>query len=124
MSTLYVIFQSHDDQIQSDDCTTRWSDSIQCSIPISGLYEGKSTNIMVMTGDENDIRNWILENVGKVVESTIEECESIGQTISPEGSTYSVEEYDGGSLISKTYTAGPFTIENGQTWTLTELVES
>lgn len=128
MSTIYVIFQSAtDDHIRSSDCTTRWPDTILCSIPLSGLYDDydstscdqKITNLMIMTGDETEIRDWISENEGKVFESNEEEMNLIGQSISPEGSTIVIIDNEDGTIYEKTYTASEFTITDGQTWTLT-----
>lgn len=120
MSTIYVKFQSDSDTVLSNNCTTRWSNLILCNIPISGIHEDKYTNLMVMTGDEELIRGWISENSTKVVELSEEEGNTIGQEISPEGTTIIIEDYENGKIFRKTYTAGEFTITNGQIWTLTD----
>lgn len=103
-------------KFQSDDCTTRWSDEIGCNIPMSGLYEEKYTNLMIMTGDEAIIDAWLAENVGKVIEITEEEGDAIGQTIVPEGTTTVQQSVDGEIIM----VAGLFTMASGQTWSIVE----
>ncbi len=109
MSTIYVKFQSNNELVRSDNCTTRWADSISCNIPMSGIYEGKYTNLMIMEGDETEINNWLAENVGKVIEITEEEGDAIGQTIVPEGTTTVQQSVD-----------GEITMVGGQIWTPSE----
>jgi len=123
MSTIYVQFTSSSDTVLSKDCTTRWADSIGCHIPMCGQYTEKYTNLMVMTGDEQEIQDWLSENIGKVVEITEEEGDAIGQLICPEGTTTVIREHEGDGVYEKTYTAGLFTMSEGQTWTLTDSVE-
>lgn len=117
MSTIYVKFQSNNELVQSDDCTTRWSDNISCNIPMSGIYEGRYTNLMIMTGDETEINNWLSENIGKVIEITEKDGNLIGQAIVPEGTT-SVQTIED---VEVTFVAGLFTIAGGQTWTPVEM---
>ena len=119
MSIIYVKFQSKNDVIQSSDCTTRWPNEICCNIPMSGIYEGKYTNLMIMTGDETIIDKWLADNVGKVVKITEEEGDIIGQTIVPEG-TKNIQETIDGKI---TLVAGLFTMAGGQTWTPAEVSE-
>jgi len=119
MATVYVKFQSDNDVVQSDDCTTRWPNEISCNIPMSGIYEEKYTNLMIMTGDEAIIDEWLADNVGKVVEMTEEEGDTIGQTMVPEGTTSVQETIDGEIIL----VAGLFTMAGGQTWTPAEVSE-
>lgn len=123
MSTLYVRFMSDSDTVLSENCTTRWPDTVGCHIPMSGQFTGKYTNLMVMTGDEQEIQDWLLENVGKVIEVAEEEATLIGQTMVPEGTTSEINELVGDTMYIKTYTAGVFTITEGQEWTETGSVE-
>lgn len=119
MATVYVKFQSDNDVVLSDDCTTRWPDEIGCSIPMSGLYDDKYTNLMIMTGDEAVIDEWLAENIGKVVEITEEDGDAIGQVMVPEGTTSTQQTADG----EITLVAGLFTIAGGQTWSIVEIPE-
>lgn len=123
MATIYVKFTSSSDKVISSDCTTRWNDSIKCSIPMSKIYGDKYTNLMIMTGDPEEINDWITENSDKVVELTEAEINAIGKDMVPEGTTNVIIEEDGGKLYEKTYTAGEFTITGGQEWTLTNNVD-
>ena len=125
MATIYVKFQAQDTDglVHSTDCTTRWPDSVSCSIPMSGVYGEKYTNLMKMTGDEIEIRNWISTNSGKVIELTEEECNTIGQEMIPEGTTSVIDESEGDKIYRRTYTASEFSIITGQTWTLTESLD-
>jgi len=109
--------------VLSENCTTRWPDTVGCHIPMSGQYTEKYTNLMIMTGNEQEIQDWLSENVGKVVELTEEEATGIGQTMVPEGTTIEVDELIGDTLYRITYTADEFTMENGQNWTETDSVE-
>jgi len=86
---------------------------------MSNVYETKYTNLMIMTGDEEVIRDWIAYNLTKVIEISEEEGNVIGQAMVPEGTTQVIQEADGGRLFEKTYTAGEFTLAGGQTWELT-----
>lgn len=116
MAVVYVKFQSDNEVVLSHDCTTRWPDDIGCNIPMSGIYDGKYTNLMIMTGDEAEIDAWLAENPGKVIEITEEEGDAIGQTIIPEGTTSTQQTVDGEITI----VAGLFTMAGGQTWTPVE----
>ena len=89
--TIYVLYQSSSDTVQPSDCTTRWSDNIHCNIPLSGIYDNKYTNLMIMEGDPEEIRTWISENSGKVTEKTLEAINLVGQTIVPEGTEFQTE---------------------------------
>lgn len=119
MSIIYAKFQSENDKVLSKDCTTRWSDNIKCNIPMSGIYENKYTNLMILDGDEQLINSWLADNVGKVVEITEEDGDIIGQTMVPEGTTTVQQNVDG----EVTLVAGLFTIAGGQTWTPVEIPE-
>ena len=123
MATIYVKFQSSSNTVHSHDCTTRWPDEVGCSIPMSGLYKSKYTNLMKMTGLTTVITSWISENPGKVVKITESQANIIGQTISPEGTERMVREEEDGVLCENTYTAGLFTMADGQSWELTDSVE-
>jgi len=114
--TKYVRFQSNNELVLSHDCTTRWSDSVGCNIPMSGIYNGQYTNLMIMTGDESIIDAWLADNAGKVVEITEEEGNLIGQAIVPEG-TIVTSLFDGGEI---SLVAGVFTMSGGQSWTPVE----
>jgi len=120
MATVYIKFSSSSEQVHSDDCTTRWDDDIRCSIPMSGLYEEKYTNLMKIIGDEEKIDEWVAENNGKVEELSETEINVIGQSMVPEGTIRTIEEIgDDNRLYRMTYTAGEFTMSDGQDWTLT-----
>jgi hypothetical protein len=116
MSTIYVKFKSDNELVQSDDCTTRWPDSVSCSITMSGIYNEQYTNLMIMGGDETEINNWIDSNSGKVEIISEEEGNIIGQTISPEGTIGTQLTPDGEVSV----VAGLFTMSDGQTWSIVE----
>lgn len=103
---------SYDKCIKSEDCSTRWNNNIKCSIPMSGLYRGKYTNLMIMEGDEKDIKDWVNENIGKVEIITEKDADSIGQIMSPKD-VISISNHFGNDIKLK---SGLFTIKNGQTW--------
>lgn len=114
---------SASDTVLSENCTTRWPDTVGCHIPMSGKYTEKYTNLMIMTGNEQEIQDWLSENSTKVVEINEAEGDQIGQTMMPEGTTTITEEYEDNKLLQKTYTAGEFTIAGGQEWTLTDTLD-
>lgn len=109
----YFIYQSNSDIVGSADCTTRMPSSVGCSIRASGQYLDKATNIMVLTGDDDDIDSWCAENVGKVTEGTLEEVETIGRAMNPEDVTKEVVcEYG----CTHTIRSGVYTVARGQVW--------
>jgi len=111
--TTYVIFQTTSDKcVKSEDCTTRWNNNIKVSIPISGLYQGKYTNLMIMDGEEKEIQDWIDENKGKVKIISEDKADKIGQIISPEG-VITTSNVFGNQIKLK---SGLFTIKKGQVW--------
>lgn len=111
MAKLYVKFTSiGGPPVEASKCTTRWPDSIACSIPISGQVESDHINLMIMTGDELDILDWIAENEGKVEQLTKEEAEALGQLLVVPG-TERIER-DMTTGITTTYRAGNFDVNN------------
>jgi hypothetical protein len=90
---------------------------------MSGIYQNKYTNLMIMIGDEIEIDSWVLENQNKVVELSESECNAIGQEMSPEGMVNIVMEEEDCKIFEKTFTAGLFTMTEGQIWILTNNVE-
>jgi len=66
----------------SEDCTTRWNDSVICKIVLSGTLNGSFYNLMRMDGD---ITQWLSDNSAKVTQITKSEMDSLGQQIVPMG---------------------------------------
>ena len=66
----------------SEDCTTRWNDSVTCKIVLSGTLNGSFYNLMRMDGD---ITQWLSDNSTKVTQITKSEMDSLGQQIVPVG---------------------------------------
>lgn len=120
MANVFVKFTSSSATVNSGDCTTRWDDDIECSIPMSGLHESKYTNLMKMVGDADKIAAWLEKNKGKVEELTEAQINIIGQTMVPENTIRIIEEDEEDKVYRKTYIAGEFTMTSGQTWTLTD----
>lgn len=107
--TRYFVFQT-DDPTKAENCTTRWPDSIQCSIPVSGIRNGMYINLMVMTTEsENDLDEWFNENRDKLSEVTLDEFESMVFEIVPIGT---VLEFDHLNENIKKRVTG-FSIEQG-----------
>ena len=114
MATVYVKFQAEGVRAGPRDCTTALPESVTSqSIVMSGLYEGKATNLMVLEGVVADIEQWIRQNDGKVVRITEAEGDAIGQAISPAGEFRESE--DPGGDTSHFY-SGTFTMVGGQAW--------
>jgi len=110
----YVKFISNNDPIDPSQCTTRWPESVACNIPISGTIEGSFINLMIMDGTESEINNWISVNIGKVIELTKDEANSLGQELISPGTEITVESPEGESEI---LVAGIFNVDDGLLWT-------
>ena len=85
MAVVYVKFFCQGNPTNPNQCTTPWDKTIKCSIPINGIHEGIYYNLMVMEGDENLIKQWVNENVGKVQIMTKDEANQLGQLLVPPG---------------------------------------
>jgi len=113
MTTVYVKFQASGERAGPKDCTSALPPNTAQSIVMSGLYEGKATNLMVLNGVTADIEQWIRENDNKVKRITEAEGDAIGQAISPAG-VYRDSEEPGG--VAKHSYSGIFTMVGGQNW--------
>lgn len=67
--------------LEPSQCTTRWSDELSCSIPLSGKIGNDFHNLMIMIGNEQLINEWVNINSDKVTIITKEEANQIGQQI-------------------------------------------
>jgi len=85
VATVYVKFSCQGSPTDSSKCTTRWDETIKCSIPICGTHEDMYYNLMVMEGDENLIKQWVNENTGKVEIITKDQANQLGQLLVPPG---------------------------------------
>ena len=107
MSKFYCRYGSIGLPISSDKCTSRWPETVTCTIPISGIIDNIYYNIMILDGPEEDILNWAEENIGKVELMTIEEANIFGAQLIPFG-TESKLQFPEGDI---TIIAGKFDIE-------------
>jgi hypothetical protein len=120
MAIKYVSFSCEGSPIDSSKCTTRWDDSIKCSIPISGVYEDVFYNLMIMEGDEGLINQWVNGNSGKVQVISKEQANQLGQAIVPPG-TERVEDMRIGEGEPVTYVATEFDVDNPENlWVVKE----
>ena len=111
MARIYVQFECIGGvPVESNKCTTRWPEGVLCNIPVSGMVGEDYYNLMVMTGDEATILQWVEDNSEKVKVLTKEEADELGQSIVPPGSEYT----SAGVLDStqNTYRAGTFDVDN------------
>ena len=115
MATVYIKYQAAGVRAGPKDCTSALPANTGQSIIMSGLYEGKATNLMVLDGVTADIENWITQNSGKVERITEAEGDAIGQSISPAGVYRDSSEGPGGGT-TKHYLSGTFTMAGGQAW--------
>ena len=114
MATVYVKFQASGERAGPKDCTSAVPDGTATSIVMSGQYEDKATNLMVLTGVTADIEQWITQNQGKVSRITEAEGDAIGQSMSPADVIRDSTDPDG---TETHHISGTFTITSGQTWT-------
>ena len=110
---MYILYQSSNEKIGPRDCTSALPDGTISSIKISGIYEGKATNIMEVTGDDREIQLWSERNASKVRVITEAEATAIGKIISPANVIRESNDVDG---TLKRYISGEFDIVNGQEW--------
>jgi hypothetical protein len=114
MTTAYIKFQAQTNKIKAKDCTSALPEDVSQTIPMSGQYEGKATNLMVLTGTTADIDNWLSLNPSKVEKISEAEATAIGQSMSPADVIRESLEVDG--IITRSM-SGEFDIVTGQTWT-------
>jgi len=109
----YFVFQSSTSVAGAENCTTVLPQTVTCKIKASGQYTARYTNLMELNGPDSDIDNWKSNNVGKVYESTIEELNTIGQSMYP---AEIVKEVVCEFGFTHTLISQPFDINSGQTW--------
>ena len=114
MTIAYIKFQAQTNKIESRDCTSSLPEDVTQAIPLSGQYEGKATNLMVLTGENLAIDNWLRNNTGKVSKISESEATAIGKVMSPVGVIRESTEPEG--EVSR-FISGEFDIVTGQTWT-------
>jgi hypothetical protein len=114
MATVYVKFQAQGERVGPKDCTSALPPNTGQSIALSGQYEAKATNLMILNGETPAIENWIRENDNKVTKLSETEANTIGQSMSPADVIRESTDPDGTPANS---IAGTFTITEGQTWT-------
>lgn len=108
MSKVFYKFECEGQPDTPEKCTTRWPETISCLIPIDGVIADKYTNIMILDGPDEDILTWVGENTGKISALTIEEANTLGQTIIPPATEMDVSQPGEDPRI---LVAGTFNIE-------------
>jgi len=112
---VYVLYSCNGEPTIPDKCTTRWPESVSCTIHLSVSYNGKRYNLMNMDGDESAINAWLAEaeNSGKVITRTREQFAAFIEARFPVG-TY--HDFNG-----KRYTLDSFDVDTGPVFTVTDL---
>ena len=113
---MYILYSCNGRPTTPEKCTTRWPDSVQCTIHLSLEFDGKTYNLMNMDGDEAVINQWLSENTGKVISRTREEFATLIATRFPVGTQRTITE-DG---VTRTYTLASFDVDTGPVFTVTE----
>jgi len=112
---VYVLYSCDGEPTDPEKCTTRWPESVNCTIHLSVSHNGKRYNLMNMDGDESAINDWLAEaeNSGKVITRTKEQFATFIEARLPVGSH---RDFHG-----KRYTLESFDVDTGPVFSVTDI---